>query len=99
MCTTFTQEGYLQKARGTHSRFQRVRVTRVLKVGTSLNNLNKNCVRCKESANCVKTLLTKGGKIEQLVRLETTTKYTEEVNITLKDPFSQYIYITLTLFL
>ena len=100
MCTTFTQEGYLQKARGTHARVQRVRVTLVLKVGTSLNNLNKNCVRCKESANCVKTLQTKLGKIEQLVRhLETTTtKYTEEVNITLKDPFSQYIYITLTLF-
>ena len=79
MCTTFTQEGYLQKARGTHACVQRVRVTLVLKVETSLN---KNCVRREESTNCVKTLLTKLGKIEQLVRLlETITKYTEEVNI------------------
>jgi hypothetical protein len=101
MYNTFTQEGYSQKARGTHARVQRVKVTPVPRVGkpgsplpfekpstpsspppgtgTSLN-LNKNCVRCKESANCVKTLQTKLGKIEQLVRhLETTTtKYTEE---------------------
>ncbi|KAG9292482.1 hypothetical protein G9A89_001555 [Geosiphon pyriformis] len=65
-------EDYQQKARGTHVRVQRVKVTPVQRqkspsVPYDSPVLNRNCTRCKESSNCVKVLSSKLGRIEELV--------------------------------
>lgn len=82
MSETYTQS-YTQKARPTHARVHRVKVTSIPRNTKSAPGYDKpnpttetlthnaihgkNCSRCKESANCVKALTTKLGTIETLV--------------------------------
>ena len=57
---------YSHKTRGTHARVSRVRVTTVGKPSFSEKQL-RSCPRCKESANSVKMLTARVGRIEYLV--------------------------------
>jgi len=64
--TTSTNVSYSHKARGTHTRVSRVRVTTVGKAPFP-EKQHRSCPRCKESTNSMKILNARVGRIEQLV--------------------------------
>jgi len=82
---------------GTQTAVQRVNVPSQTSVENLIANMTtasptagrqppkKSCARCKESANCVKLLSTKVGRIEELVN--TLEKITHPQNDLLNGPF------------
>jgi len=80
---------YSHKARGTHARVSRVRVTTVGKPSFSEKQL-RNCPRCKESANSVKMLTARVGRIEYLVDALAKTTHSLTLMSKREDRFAQY---------